>query len=329
MNKVWLIVLDRERRAALAGLRSLGVLHVEEIQGHGTEHDNLVRQLASAEKAIGILSTVKSEGKGTRKDRQRGKEVIRGTLEATERIRQLHEESAVFQKEYERVRDWGDFDPEDVSRLTADGFCLKAFECPAQRLQAVSAELPILRLSAPKGKARFVTVRSSRTGSSIQADTASLAADFEEFSIPSMRASELEERIASAKKRVIAESEHLSALSIDISCAEHEKNWIISELKFETIRSGMESTGEVAHISGFVPVSKLPDLKREAKKHGWGLASDEPSADELPPTKIENSPLVRLIEPVFEFLGTVPNYREYDISAWFLGFFGSAHCTSY
>jgi V/A-type H+/Na+-transporting ATPase subunit I len=31
---------------------------------------------------------------------------------------------------------------------------------------------------------------------------------------------------------------------------------------------------------------------------------------------------VRIIQPVFDFLGTVPNYREYDISLWFLLFFG-------
>ena len=30
---------------------------------------------------------------------------------------------------------------------------------------------------------------------------------------------------------------------------------------------------------------------------------------------------VRLIAPVFDILGTVPGYREYDISFWFLGFF--------
>jgi V/A-type H+-transporting ATPase subunit I len=36
---------------------------------------------------------------------------------------------------------------------------------------------------------------------------------------------------------------------------------------------------------------------------------------------VENPPAVRIIQPVFDFLGTVPNYREYDISSWFLIFF--------
>ncbi len=321
MKKVWLIVLDRERRAALAELKSLGVMHVEDRPGNGVEHDNLVRQLANAEKAMGILSTIKSKEKGTRKDRKKGREVIQGTLEITERIRQLHEESATLEKEYERIVDWGDFDPKDISWLADAGLTLKVFECPVQRLAILPKELPIIRLSAPKGRARFVAVRSSNPGSVIQADSSGLPSDFEELDIPDIRVTDLAERIESLKGRIVVEGERLKSLSRDISCVDHEKSWISSELRFETIRSGMDSTGELAYLSGFVPESKLGELEREARSHAWGLASDEPSGDELPPTKVENSPLVRLIDPVFEFLGTVPNYREYDISAWFLGFF--------
>lgn len=49
--------------------------------------------------------------------------------------------------------------------------------------------------------------------------------------------------------------------------------------------------------------------------------SDEPGEEDAVPTKLENNKVVSLIYPVSDFLGTVPGYREYDISGWFLLFF--------
>jgi V/A-type H+-transporting ATPase subunit I len=83
----------------------------------------------------------------------------------------------------------------------------------------------------------------------------------------------------------------------------------------------MEADGPIAYISGYVPTKELDALKAAAKAGGWGLMALDPADDELPPTKVENGPIVRIINPVFQFLGTVPNYREYDISAPFLIFF--------
>ncbi len=49
--------------------------------------------------------------------------------------------------------------------------------------------------------------------------------------------------------------------------------------------------------------------------------SEEPEATDNPPTLLKMNKISRLIKPVFDFLGTVPGYREYDISQYFLVFF--------
>ena len=62
--------------------------------------------------------------------------------------------------------------------------------------------------------------------------------------------------------------------------------------------------------------------KAAAAKEHWAWAMDDPAADDdKVPTKIKYTKVTRLIAPVFDILGTVPGYREYDISFWFLGFF--------
>jgi len=51
------------------------------------------------------------------------------------------------------------------------------------------------------------------------------------------------------------------------------------------------------------------------------LLSEEPEMTDNPPTLLKMSKWTAIIKPVFEFLGTVPGYREYDISKYFLMFF--------
>ena len=54
----------------------------------------------------------------------------------------------------------------------------------------------------------------------------------------------------------------------------------------------------------------------------WAWALEDPDADDdQVPTKVKYNKVTKLMIPVFDILGTVPGYREYDISFWFLGFF--------
>ena len=94
-----------------------------------------------------------------------------------------------------------------------------------------------------------------------------------------------------------------------------------TDLTFETLLTGMEGEGPVVWLEGWVPEKDAARLAEVAAKHSWGLLLDDPADEEQPPTKVENNAFVRMIAPVFDFLGTVPNYREYDISASFLIFF--------
>ncbi|MBU0934054.1 MAG: hypothetical protein KKI09_01120, partial [Spirochaetes bacterium] len=93
------------------------------------------------------------------------------------------------------------------------------------------------------------------------------------------------------------------------------------ELAFEGLHSGMNEEGPVCWFAGWVPEAEEGALAAVAERLHWGLILDEPKDDEQPPTKVENPPAIRMVQPIFDFLGTVPNYREYDISGLFLFYF--------
>ena len=88
------------------------------------------------------------------------------------------------------------------------------------------------------------------------------------------------------------------------------------------MRNTSESGDGLVWLTGYLPVDEAERFKAAAAKEHWAWAMDDPAADDdKVPTKIKYTRVTRLIAPVFDILGTVPGYREYDISFWFLGFF--------
>ena len=101
------------------------------------------------------------------------------------------------------------------------------------------------------------------------------------------------------------------------------------EIEFEIYNTGMldeqlsaEGNNDisVACFTGYVETENLDQLKAAAAENSWGLLIEDPTEEDNVPTKLKNNKFVSLIYPLTDFLGTVPGYFEYDISAWFLGF---------
>ena len=75
-------------------------------------------------------------------------------------------------------------------------------------------------------------------------------------------------------------------------------------------------------LTGYIPAAEVEGFKKAAAQAHWAWAMEDPAADDdKVPTKVKYNKVTRLMIPVFDILGVVPGYREYDISFWFLGFF--------
>ncbi|MCK5199237.1 MAG: V-type ATP synthase subunit I, partial [Spirochaetales bacterium] len=93
------------------------------------------------------------------------------------------------------------------------------------------------------------------------------------------------------------------------------------EIEFESVYSGLSVDGSIAYLQGFMPIGNTELIKNEAASNGWAIMLREPEYEDHVPTLVRNSKVVRIIQPVFDFLGTIPGYREKDISFFFLIFF--------
>ncbi len=310
MKKFVLVILDKERFKAPLQLRKLGVAHVERFQASGEGCAALEAELKKAAAAKSILISSKDKNA---EPRSPGTENIKlridQVLSRHSEIQARKDRLAVLRKEAERIASWGDFDPGLFGSLEASGLKLRLAECGAAAADFDEA-IEYVRLPAPKKKLRRAVI-----------GEAAVPEGWEEFRLPEKSLSGLKKEIVSGEREVEGLQAELASRMAEVPEIDREIRRLEAALAIERLSSGMPSQESLCYFSGFVPASEADILKAEASAKGWALLLDEPSAEELPPTKIENPPAIRIIQPVFDFLGTVPGYREYDISPSFLIFF--------
>ncbi len=311
MKKFFLVILDRERHAAPLQLRKLGIAHVERFQSSGDSCANLESELKKAASARSILisskdKNVKQRSGGT----DNPKELIARTLSTQTELQTRKDRLASLRKEAERISSWGDFSPELLHSLRSQGLVLRLVECSAKLSGSLGQDLRYIPLPSPRGKRRFVLL-----------DEAALPEGWEEFKVPLTSLSQIKMEAASLEEELITLQKTLAEQASGVKSIDAEMERLEAALSLERLRSGMPAHEKLCYFSGFVPAKDCERLKAEAKARSWALMLDDPSPEELPPTKIENPKAIRIIQPVFDFLGTVPGYREYDISPWFLIFF--------
>jgi V/A-type H+-transporting ATPase subunit I len=313
MKRAFIVLMDSDKRRVLHDLRKLGLLHVEPVQGSGKTWEELNAERVTVNSAISLLAEYKSAQDPAELGLREGLDLARTIMQHAADINEGLEQAAGIQREIERCKPWGNFDPVVFESLNGRGINLRLAELAVKKLGTLPADLDYVRLWETKGILYLALLAGPER---------ELPADLREFRRPVQSLEALETDLASAKARISAARGSVAALASKKAALQKVLALIERELSFETLHSGMPSEGAVSWFSAWVPARDEKRLKEAAAAKGWGLLLDEPLAEEQPPTKIENNAIVRIIQPVFDFLGTVPNYREYDISLWFLLFFG-------
>lgn len=343
MKKISLVVLDRERPAALAALRKLGVLHVErrEASSEGLASLNALAERLDHSKSI--LSDYATAGKGgpgkansagSGKDYGPGSPERSATIALVDRVFALRDEKRAalervnaIQREFDRLAAWGDVDPADVKFLAEHGVHLFPVEMSAKEYAALSESVRAIRVNGDRQSVRCLVWAD---GTGLPPDLPPAARRLE---LPAKSTSDMRADRAAALERIPLIHAELAEMAARLDSISALKETVLKEIEFERIRAGMPlvelgeagyvtgSTG-LAWLSGFVPAPREAELAAAAQAQGWGYLSSEPADDEDVPTQVRNNRVVNIISPLLDFLGTVPGYRELDISLWFLLFFG-------
>lgn len=322
MKKIFLVVLDSEKKAALRKLRSAGLVHLENIQGVGSELNSLKGEYSKLESAYMQLSDLKVPKGFSSKEKIEAadsSELADKILELLDRKKACLSEISQCSIELERLQKWGGVNPDDFTYLAEKHIALAMYEIPTAKYRMLPDDVNTVFVNEDKSNARFLLLTENGE------KPASLPAEAFAVTMPQKSTDEMVESII-RNKNEIAKIDKLLLSSVSY-IPELKKAAAVQakKVEFENVFSGMEhdedSKTPLAWISGFVPASDTDKVKKLADSEKWGFASMDPSEDDMVPTKLKNNKFVSLIYPVTDFLGTVPGYNEYDISGWFLMFF--------
>ena len=311
MKKITLLCVESERVAALEKLRELGILHVDHETRVESENVTVSEQnLAGISKVYNILSGLKP-GRGTAQPCPDGKEVYRQASELIRRQDALEKQIEELKCGIDALLPWGDFSPGAVEKLAAEG--IHILFCKTYRNNFEELELPDNAAKA------VIRVQNKEVFFLLVFTEKPDVAQYPVLNLPQRRLSDLQRELDEAVKEKQSVAGQLAELALSRGALKEYFNEKAAEHEFLTNRDGMVSDGAIAYLSGYIPADELPKLTEAAHRNGWALTADDPAPDDLRvPTCIRKPGWVKIIDPLFDFIGITPGYRENDVSVFFL-----------
>ncbi len=316
MKKVSLIIRDNKKNETLKQLRKLGIVHVEITEGAGERLVTLREQAALLENALFTI--------GKPKNAEQTDASVSESVSLAAKIQALDEEKKqclaekiALSAELDRLKSWGDLDPDSIADLGSKGYDVSFYEMPKAEYESLSEDLKTVRLDTTKSTVRFMLLNPDASLGGYR------------LTMPAISTKEMKKRLCELGVRMEEIEKTIAAHGGYVRSIQEAVQATEKELEFETYATGMtdedlssESTRPIAvsYFTGYIEAENLDRLKETAAENSWGLLTEEPSEEDSVPTKLKNNKFVSLIYPLTDFLGTVPGYFEYDISGWFLAF---------
>ncbi|MBE6799074.1 MAG: ATPase [Ruminococcaceae bacterium] len=324
MKKVSLIIREDKKAETLKKLRKLGIIHIEIAEGSGERLVELRDQIALLESAVFTIGKNKN---AEQKDvsATEALSVANEIASLGEEKKQCQAERIALSSELERLKSWGDIEPDSISDLEAKGIKISFYEMPKSEYEALPDSVKTVKLDANKSSVKFLLLHAD----SDDIDEVVSSLNSCRLSLPQMSTDQMRQKISKLNVRIDAIDDQIAAFICHTESLKRAIKAFEKEIEFETYATGMadenlSSDGggavSVAYFKGYIEEENLDRLKQTAKDNSWGLLVEEPSEEDNAPTKLKNNKFVSLIYPLTDFLGTVPGYFEYDISGWFLAF---------
>jgi len=325
MKKAYLVAQESKRTATLGRLRDIGVLHLEEISGHSEELDDLQKKRSMLERALLILPLHEEEKKHASEEENISSKDVEEALEIAKRIEQQQEQksshreaSDKLEREMERIAPLGEFDPQDIKMLQEKGVNLHLFIVTKEKRGEFPQNITKFEVFSEKSRSVFAAVLDENDENSDE--YSELFEKFPLFELPELSYSQMEKERAQHLKEIEQIDKEMENLVEYRPLLQRAMDRFDQDIEFEQIRAGLNEEDELIYLGGFVPEQRVEKLKKGAAEHGWALLIQDPDPEEPIPTMVINPKPIRIVKPVFDFLGTVPGYFEYDISFYLLFF---------
>ena len=315
MRKATVIARRGGRQETLRRLRRLGLLHLAEVPSQVPSAQEWREKRSLLERALAAIAPAgkrRTPPPSAGADIEAALQSARAILEKQEMLRALDEELAALDREAEILRDWQGISLADLQALRGQGRQIRLYEVPARG-----------RPRVPAGHQAFIVRRRGGFLWLALVGPTGEAPELDGRALEPPRRGPLELERLRGEKRAAGEElrRELRRLEPQATGLERAIAEAGREIELAEAAAAMGQTEALSYLTGFLPADQAGTLAEFCRGNGWGLLLREPGPGDEVPTIVRNRRWIDLIRPVFGLLGTVPGYREFDISLFFLVFF--------
>ena len=310
MRKLYVASRRQQRDQLLDALRDAGMVHLVPVQPQRAVADEqTLTQLGALERAAQVLAAIPPAGPRPEIAARAAAEEV---LDIQRRRAEGDHRLTALQRQLTEVARWGDLSLSAVAALRAHGLPVRVFTVPAERVGEIEAECAAV-VGEPRGGRALVAVV-QRAGEPRIPD------DGEEQELPPRDAASLRAEAADVDGQLRRDAARLGELAHLRAAIEAEALQLHEQVDFAVALRGAADAEHLFAVQGWIPAKQVPELPARLAAAGVDAATQalEPAPDDQPPTLIRNPRWMRPIDGLFKVLGTVPGYREFDVSLPFL-----------
>ena len=319
MTKVTFLVYHKEYDCFLKSIRDLGVVHVVTKAQGGAENASLQESIrlsaryASAIKLLqgmGVPSVEACEGNA-----DSGEQALRQTEELLHQSQQLAHRLQAVEKETVVLEPWGDFDPQNISRLQAAGYQTGFYICSEKQFKPEWTDLYHATVINRVGsKLYFVTITKGDAVLELEVETAKL---------PENSLSVLQQTVTDLKAQQETLQNKLKELAgtviPDLQAAQHR---VHSQIEFSKVvlSTDVLADNKLMLLEGWIPTERVAEMTEYLRSQEVYYETAAPVPGDDVPILLENKGFFRLFEPIMR-LYMLPKYNELDLTPFFAPFF--------
>lgn len=309
MNKITLLVTNQSRENALKELRKFGAVHVTALKNISSEEGiKLEDQIQAIQKTIDSLPEKPEHIKPVDKPVS---EIVEEILELQNKKDKINQEKEALLTELGWFSEWGETTIASIRKIQESGLYIRFYKVPKNFVKTLPQDKEIFTINQGKNTVNIVLVTK----------TPDDHLSHKEDHIPEKELDEIKSSITNCDNEIKKVDTRLLELSANRVQLKELQTKFMKKLEFDQVKTGMKKEETFSYLQGFIPQDSANELKNEADKNGWAYIIDEPTDEDDVPTHIKNPKWLNIVKPVFSFMGTVPGYKEIDISFWFSIFF--------
>jgi V/A-type H+-transporting ATPase subunit I len=310
MRKVFVAVCSEDRDRLLEHLRELGVVHLVPVDPtRAVADEKTLTDLQKTEQAVQALSGITPTGEPPDIPVERAADIA---LELQRRTAEHRNRLIALDRQLDQMKLWGNVERRQFDRLRRAGIDVQFYLVPDTQISRIKAEC-VHTLTALPRRRSLVAVIDRRGEPQLPEDATGIP-------LPQRDAPSIRAEVADIDDAVKQDAALLGRLAHRTQQMETERLRLQQEAEFTVALRGSSATDDLFAIRGWIPAERSDSLAADLARAGVTAAVklSQPAGDEQPPTLIRYPGWTGPIKGLFDLLGTVVGYREFDVSVPFM-----------